>query len=66
MQKLDFKCPICGYNEYGKKEVFMGPSSLIGSPGSTEIEYYYCEDCSVIFRDVEKFSSSTKTEKKED
>jgi len=63
MQVLDFKCPICGYNKYGEKKTSNG---IFGPGGTSWVEYYYCEGCSVMFTDVEKFSASTKKEKKEE
>jgi len=66
MQDLNFKCPICGHNEYGDKKVRDFIGGIFNSKEISWVEYYYCEGCSVMFKDVEKFSASTKKEKKED
>ena len=63
MQKLDFKCPICGHNEYGAKKTSNG---IFGPGRNSWVEYYYCSNCSVMFTDVEKFSASEKKEKEEE
>jgi Pyruvate/2-oxoacid:ferredoxin oxidoreductase delta subunit len=50
MAKKDFECRICGCTEYETKtkETRMG--------GKMPIEYYYCKGCSVIFKDLKKFT----------
>lgn len=54
-KNVDFKCRICGCSEY--KENIVNSTRVLGSPGKyLERLYCYCENCSVIFRDPEKFS----------
>jgi len=63
MEKVDFQCRVCGCTEYS----FTQPDNFVFGPGArSRIEYYYCLGCSVVFKDIEKFSVSTKKEKEED
>ncbi len=51
--KKDFKCRICGCNEY--REVLKS-NGILGPGGRTWIDYCVCKGCSVWFSDPEKFT----------
>jgi len=47
----EFKCPICGCTEYEYK---LHRPVRFG--GGNVVDYYFCKGCSVVFKDLEKFS----------
>lgn len=53
-KKVDFKCRVCGCEEY--KEKFES-NEISGPGGRTWRNYCVCQGCSIIFEDPEKFSS---------
>jgi DNA-directed RNA polymerase subunit RPC12/RpoP len=52
MEKKEFECRLCGSKEY---EEVRENDGILGS-GSSWVVHYVCSGCSVIFKDVEKFS----------
>ena len=54
-QKSLFKCRICGHTEY---EGVYGDSSITSLGGRQYPSAYQCSNCSVIFKDPEKFTKS--------
>jgi hypothetical protein len=52
MEKKEFKCRLCESTEY---EEIKENDGILGS-GSSWVVYCICSGCSVIFKDVEKFS----------
>ncbi len=51
--RKDFKCRICGCNEY--QEVLKN-NGIIGPGGYSWVAYRICKGCSVLFLNPEKFS----------
>ncbi len=57
--KKDFKCRVCGCTKYSTKTISNG-NGVVGFGGRAIVEYYYCNNCSAIFKDPKKFSLSKK------
>lgn len=58
-EKSHFKCRICGNTEY---QGVYGNTSLVPLGGTAYPIAYQCCGCSVIFRDILKFSTQQKLE----
>ncbi len=46
-------CPICGSTKY---EEVKSNNGIMGPGGYSWIKYYICKGCSVIFKDLDKFT----------
>ncbi len=54
-EKIDFKCPLCGCEEY---QVVSKISDVVGLKNSCAIPmYYFCVECTVMFQDPSAFSA---------
>ncbi len=58
-EEVNFKCRICGCTEYTG---VYGNSSMVALGGRMYPVAYQCSGCSVVFKDLEKFSTD-KTKK---
>jgi len=50
-----FTCRVCGGHSYEEKIVSNG---IRGPGGASWIDYYFCTDCSTMFKDITKFSTT--------
>jgi len=55
-----FKCRICGCTEY---EGVFGDSSFVPMGGRMYPSAYQCSGCSVVFKDIEKFTVEKESKK---
>ncbi|MBU2081929.1 hypothetical protein KKH14_00650 [Patescibacteria group bacterium] len=60
MGQNKFKCPICGSKEYEEK---IESNGILGPGGSSWVKYYTCYGCSVMFKDVNKFTKKIEKQK---
>jgi len=54
--KKDFKCRVCGHNEY---EEVLKNNGILGPGGNSWRVYCVCKGCSTVFTDPERFSTAT-------
>ena len=52
-ERPSFKCRICGCTKY---EAIFSDSSFVPMGGSMSAFAYQCSGCSVVFKDIEKFT----------
>jgi len=53
----EFMCPLCGCKEYTEHK---GNNKVMGPGGYSWVKFYECNGCSVLFRDIDKFSNIQK------
>lgn len=56
MGEIEFKCRICGSEKYEEERI----GNILGSDGSSWVKNYVCSGCSVVFKNVNKFTKKTK------
>jgi len=62
MEEKNFECRTCGSSQgYEDKKQWNG---ILGPGGHSQIECYYCKNCSVMFMDPKLFSVSESEAKK--
>lgn len=54
VEEKSFCCPLCGSEKFFTS---WGDDGIIGPGGRRWVEYYWCDGCSVMFRDPEKFGT---------
>jgi len=59
MDEFKFECRICGSKEYSEERI----GSVLGPRGSSWVRNYVCNGCSIVFKDVNKFTKKVEEKK---